>query len=73
MKTRQTLRVHNAMVIARMQSSLNQLRAGKKLGRKPRLGVLEDRNALALHYIESGRIRRFAATHKIVVGTALMA
>ena len=65
MNTRQTLRVHNAMVTDRMQSELNQLRTGKKLGRKPRLEVQEDRNALAFHYIESGAIRRFSANHQI--------
>jgi hypothetical protein len=67
MKKRQTLRVHNAMVIDQMQCNRNQLCARKRLGRKPRPEVREDRNALALRYIESGRIGRFSATHKIVV------
>jgi hypothetical protein len=66
-KTRQTLRVHNAMVIDQIQRNLNRLSVSKRLGHKPRLGILEDRNALALHYIESGRIKRFSAAHKIVV------
>ena len=65
MKTRQTLRVHNAMITDRMQSELNRLRTGQKLGRKPRLAVQEERNALAFNYIESGALKRFSASHKI--------
>ena len=66
MKTEHTLRVHNAMVADRMRGRLNRLLTGKKLGRIPGLNAHEDRNALALHYIESGAIRRFSARHKIV-------
>jgi hypothetical protein len=55
------------MVIDQMLCDLNQLCARKTLGRKPRLEVHEDRNALALRYIESGGINRFSATHKIAV------
>lgn len=65
MTTRHTLRIHNAMVIEQMQSDLNRLRTEEKLGRRPRLEVQEDRNALALQYIESGAINRFSASHKI--------
>ena len=50
-----------------MQSELNRLRTGKELGRKPCLEVPEDRNALAFHYIESGAIKGFSITHKIMV------
>jgi len=57
MKTVQTLRVHNATLIERMLSNHNRLHTEKKLGRKPRLEVQEDRNALALHYIESSAIK----------------
>jgi hypothetical protein len=53
------------MVADRMQSEFNRLRTERKLGRKPRLEVQEDRNALAFHYIESGAIKRFSANHKI--------
>jgi hypothetical protein len=51
------------MVIDQMESNRNQQRARKQLGRKPRLEVHEDRNALAFHYIDSGGIRRFSAKH----------
>ncbi len=54
------------MVTDRMQTKLNRLRTAKKIGYVPGLGVREDRNALALHYIESGAIRRFSARHKIM-------
>jgi hypothetical protein len=70
MKTKQTLRVHNAIVTERMQSPLNRLHTEKKLGRKPRLESREDRNALAFHYIESGAIKRFSASNRIIVKTA---
>jgi hypothetical protein len=53
------------MVIKQMQSDLNRFRTEKKLGRKPRLEAPEDRNALALQYIESGAINRFSASNKI--------
>jgi hypothetical protein len=58
------------MVTDRMQSHLNRLGTGRKLGRKLRLEVPEDRNALALHNIESGAIERFSAGHRIMVRTA---
>jgi len=67
MKIRQTLRVHNAMVTDRMQAEGNQVRTAMNLGRKPCLQVPGDRNALAFHFIESGAIRRFSASHRIVV------
>ncbi len=66
MNTKQSLRVHNAMVAERMRNKLNRLRTAKRIGRMPGLDVREDRNALAFHYIESGAIRRFSAMHKIV-------
>ena len=65
MMIEQTLRVHNAMVIDRMQSNLNRLRAGEKLGRIPGVAAQEDRNALAFYYIESGAIRRFSSRNRI--------
>jgi hypothetical protein len=58
------------MVTDRMQSHLNRLGTGRKLGRELRVEVPEDRNALALHYIESGAIQRFSAGHRIIVKTA---
>jgi hypothetical protein len=67
MKVPLTLRVHNAMVTDRMRSDLNQLRTSRGLGHKTDLGVHEDRNALALHYIESGAINRFSVRHRIKV------
>jgi hypothetical protein len=68
MKAHYTLRVHNAMVTDRMQGKFNQLRAGKKLGRKLRIEHAQDRNALAFHYIDSGALKKFSATHRILVG-----
>ena len=70
MKVRQTLRVHNAMVMDRIRAPRNLLRTETTLGRKPSLQVHEDRNALALHYIESGAIKRFRARHAIIVTSA---
>lgn len=70
MKAPQPLRVHNAILIKRMQSELNRLQTKRKLGREPRLEVQEDRNALALQYIESGAIKRFSSDHKILVEVA---
>ena len=67
MKIPQTLRVHNAMVTDRMQGDFNQLRTSKGLGHKTDLGVHEDRNALAFHFIESGAINRFSVRHRIKV------
>jgi hypothetical protein len=58
------------MVTDQMRSKLNRLRTSEKLGRVPRLEVQEDRNALALHYIESGAIRYFSARHQITVKAA---
>ena len=66
MKNVYTLRVHNALVMDEMQGNRNRRRTARILGRMPGFDAQEDRNALALHYIESGAIRRFSAGHKII-------